>query len=293
MNKHIKQLIQQLLPTCENSMLAEQEAWWLVEAVTNKSKSGLLSNPAPLSQAQIERLDALVMQRVQEHKPLQYLLGSVPFCGLTINVRPPTLIPRPETEEWTTWLIDCYKKSGIETFAVLDLCTGTGCIGLAIAKHFSGTTIIGVDLKQEAIVLANENKHINKLTNISFIASDLYENLPTNFTCHLIVSNPPYLSFDEYTQLDTDVRNWEDRDALVGDDNGMIFYRQILQHASKYLRKLPQMKVSVPNVILEVGPAQDIYLEQLLSELHIAEHTIHKDMQSKKRWVSLVVPIEQ
>ncbi len=287
MHNEIKQLIPQLLPACKTPDLAEQEAWWLLEAVTQKSKSELLSRHLPLNQEQRAQLASCIAQRVQEHKPLQYILGSVPFCGLTIKVAPPILIPRPETEEWVTWLIELYQKAGITTFTALDLCTGTGCIGLALAKHFPSATVLGLDLNEDAITLANENKRINNLSNISFITSDLYQNVPTEFTCNLIVSNPPYLSADEYNDLDVDVQKWEDRNALVGNDNGMIFYRQIVDQAAQFIRPLSPSHKTLPNLILEIGPAQEDRIEQLMAELRIAKYTIHKDLQGKNRWISL------
>jgi release factor glutamine methyltransferase len=273
MNNLIKQLIQQILPICKTPTLAEQEAWWLLEAVTHKSKSQVLNGHVTLTPQERDHLAILVTQRVREHKPLQYLLGSVPFCGLTINVRPPILIPRPETEEWVTWLIDVYHKAGIATFTALDLCTGTGCIGLALAKHFPLATVVGVDSNADAIALACENKCNNNLNNITFVTSNLYAALSSTFTSNLIVSNPPYLSSDEYDQLDADVRMWEDRDALVGGHNGMLFYREILQGVPKFLQPLPSLM-------------QDACLEQLLSELCITDYVLHTDMHGKRRWIS-------
>lgn len=289
MNAYLKQLAQQLLPICKNQLLAEQEAWWLLEIVTQKTKHELLLSPFTLTNEQVSKLADLVTQRVQNHKPLQYIAGDTPFCGLTIKVQPPILIPRPETEEWTTWLIEQYKKAKVSKFTAVDLCTGTGCIGLALAKNFPQATVIGIDINPAAIALANENKAINKITNISFVTSDLFSALPSTFCCHMVVSNPPYLTPSEYNQLDPDVRAWEDRAALVGGHDGMLFYHQIFNQIPKLLQPLTP-SAQLPNVVLEIGPAQEHQLNQLLNSLSSTTYTIHHDLQGKQRWLAITLP---
>jgi release factor glutamine methyltransferase len=290
-NAHIKSVAQKLLPVCGDIILATQEAWWITEAVTGRSKYELLSVQKELSSGELHNLSIFIDQRVQEKKPLQYILGIVPFCGLKVNVRKPILIPRPETEEWVSWLIDEYKAAGVAKFTALDLCTGSGCIGLALAKHFQQSIIVGTDINNDAITLARENCCNANLSNASFITSDLYAHLPSTFKFHLIVSNPPYLSIDEYCQLGDDVRKWEDSKAFLGGDDGMFFYQKILLDATQFLCPLESHDKELPNVVFEVGPAQNESLEKLLASFGIHKYTIHKDMQNKYRWVSIKVPI--
>lgn len=285
----IKNVTQQLLPICKDPALAKQEAWWILQTVTHKSKSELLTNAQlTITQEQQDLLDAMVTQRIHEHKPLQYILGTVPFCGLTLHVQPPILIPRPETEEWVTWLVNLYHNTGVTRFTALDLCTGSGCIALALAKNFPQATILGIDINPAAVQLANINKEANSITNCSFITSDLYTKLPAEFTCDLIVSNPPYLAPQEYQQLDLSVKNWEDRNALVAGLDGMMFYHEILRQASRFLRP-SKINPTLPNLVLEIGPAQDHQLEQLLQKFNITKYSINKDLQGKPRWLSLFV----
>ncbi len=281
----IAQIIQQLLVATQDPQHAEQEAWWLLEAITNKSRTDLLARNYRITQEEQAQLAHAIKQRVVNHKPLQYILGDVPFCGLTMRIRPPILIPRPETEEWVTWLIEGYQKAAITTFTALDLCTGSGCIALALAKHFPHATILGVDINPEAIKLADENKQANNLNNVTFLTSDLYENLPTDVSCNLIVSNPPYLAPEEYQQLEADVRNWEDERAFVGGSDGMIFYHRILSQAAQWLQ--PSMAKKLPQVVMEIGPAQEEHLEPLLKQLNITAYIIHRDLQGRQRWISL------
>ena len=288
---HIKDIAQRLLPICGNTTVATQEAWWIIEAVAGRKKYELLSTDKELSSDELFHISLFIKQRVLEKKPLQYILGRVPFCGLEVSIREPILIPRPETEEWVTWLISCYKAAGVANFTVLDLCTGSGCIALALAQQFQQSSILGIDINDDAISLARENCRNAYLSNVSFITSDLYAQLPRTFKYHLIVSNPPYLSIDEYRQLGDDVRRWEDSKAFLGGDDGMFFYQKILRDAPQFLYPLESYNKDLPNVVFEIGPAQEGCLEKLLASLGMHNYTIHKDMQCKRRWVSIKVPI--
>ena len=152
--------------------IPEQEAWWLVQKITSKNKSFLLLNRTiQLTSDQEITLFKWVNERINK-KPLQYILGSVPFCNLDILVKPPILIPRPETEEWSSDLI---KKLPNIPLNILDLCSGSGCITLALTKALPKARVIGLDIEQEAIDLALENKRHNDIHNVDFIKSDLYE----------------------------------------------------------------------------------------------------------------------
>ncbi|MFA6535432.1 MAG: peptide chain release factor N(5)-glutamine methyltransferase [Candidatus Babeliales bacterium] len=280
--KLIHNMASQLESCCKDKINAEQEAWWLVEKLTNKSKTWLLSNPnRSFSASEQEQLTQWIIDRVQHNKPLAYILGSVPFCDLEILVKPPILIPRPETEEWVSWLIEQLKQANFTKFIALDLCCGSGCIGLAIAKAFPKSKIIGIDINPEAIKLSIENKNHNKIENIDFIQSDLFQNLPSNFSCNLIVSNPPYLAKQELANLDPDVKDWEDHMALVAQDEGMYFYHKIFTESPKFL--LP-IESSIPQIVVEIGPAQRT-IENILPTYKFKNFILYKDMQHQGRWV--------
>ncbi len=266
----------------DDKAYAGQEAWWLLEKVTNKSKSTLLtSSGIELSKEQQKQIAEWINQRVKEHKPIAYILESVPFCGLEIRVRPPILIPRPETEEWVAWLIQEITRQGVTSFTVLDLCCGSGCIGNALAKAFPKSKILGVDINPQAIELSRENKKINGIRNIEFIQSDLYQNLSPDFKCDMIVSNPPYLAKEEFENLDAEVKKWEDQRALLADMQGMEFYDRILKDARRFLNTT---NTPLPCIVFEVGPAQkDI---GTFFEKYNFRFKMHLDMQGKPRWYS-------
>jgi len=284
--KLISTIAHQLEPCCKDKINAEQEAWWLLEKLTNKSKTWLLTNTeASISANKQAQLTQWITDRVKHNKPLAYILGSVPFCNLEILVKPPILIPRPETEEWVSWLIEQLKQANFTKFTALDLCCGSGCIGLAIAKAFPKSKIIGIDINIQAINLSLENKAHNKIENIEFIQSDLFQNLPSNFSYDLIISNPPYLAKQELSQLDPEVKNWEDHLALAAQDEGMYFYHKIFKESPKYLVPINiPTNMSIPQIVVEIGPAQKA-IENILPSYKFKKFILYKDMQHQDRWV--------
>lgn len=287
LNPFIKELSNKLRSSLISELLAEQEAWWMLEALTGKSKAMLCAMRSfQLSPEQHVQLEQWITQRVKQKKPLQYILGSVPFCGLTIRVRPPILIPRPETEEWTTWLIELFKKYDYGSLRILDLCSGTGCIGLALAHHFPQAQVISVDINPDAIALAQENKTLNNLTNIQFIESNLYAQL-TDQKFDLIVTNPPYLSIAEYEKISDDVKQWEDMRALVAQDRGMQLYHQIVAQAQSYLdiANDKRNKEQLPVLVCEIGPAQIKSIEELFKKYGFKKYELMNDLQGVSRWI--------
>lgn len=266
---------------------AEQEAWWILENITGKSKTHLLlANTHIVTHAQELTLEKMLKQRTEEKKPLQYILGSVPFCELNILVRPPILIPRPETEEWVSWLINLFDPVvKQEPLKILDLCTGTGCIAFALAHALPETSVIGIDINPEAIDLANDNKAHNAIKNVTFLCSDLYASLNALQPFHLIVSNPPYITEKEYTSLEASVSSWEDPQALVAQHNGMAIYQRIIQEAHRYLTPHPLMQTyNLPVIALESGTDPQA-IQSLLSSKNFSTSHTFSDMQHKIRCI--------
>ncbi|KAJ1673747.1 hypothetical protein EV182_004640 [Spiromyces aspiralis] len=208
---------------------------------------------------QLAWLRQAISDRVDKHKPLQYILGTQPFDRLELAVRPPVLIPRPETEEWAIRVSDAISAS-LQQYArrrvrILDLCSGSGCISLALASRLPADTaeIVGVDVSAKAVLLADENLSLNEryLRNaVSFYQVDLNGDVSKQMMAvmgaashdavvgefDVVVSNPPYVSYREYCSLDSDVRDWEDPNALVPnfgatdslDDDGLRMIRRIV-----------------------------------------------------------------
>ncbi|KAJ3138158.1 hypothetical protein HK100_000091 [Physocladia obscura] len=235
-----------------------------------------------LNMRQKHRLESWIHARLASHRPLQYILGTQPFAGLDLFVRKPTLIPRWETEEWTLRCVKVIEKNEVSRSSpinILDLCSGSGCIGLAIAHHIPHTNVLGVDNSVHAIKLASVNaRRANLHSRVKFMQLDFLRisdtdaaaQITTRFThvfdnCSSIfppfdyvVSNPPYISFQEYGTLDPSVREWEDRAALVGPgEDGAGFYPVIAQIARILLAS---KKDTEGRVFLEIGGKEQVEL---------------------------------
>lgn len=286
MNDYITTIAAKLLTICENPEHAQQEAWWLLQHITNKTATQLITHHTPLTEKQYLTLIDLVEQRIQG-VPLQYLLQTVPFLDLTITVRPPILIPRPETEEWVYHLITILNPLSKSPLKILDLCTGSGCIALALSQALPNATIVGIDKNPEAIALAEENKKNNHQKNVTFLCADICQPLPSSLQSHIIVSNPPYLSAEEYEILDPSVKAWEDKDALVGGHDGMLLYSTILHIAPELLLPLPNTHNHIPQVYLEIGPAQEHALPKAILQHNKFSYSIYKDISNKDRLFQL------
>ncbi|RJQ39841.1 MAG: peptide chain release factor N(5)-glutamine methyltransferase [Nitrospiraceae bacterium] len=228
-------------------------------------------NPV-LSEKNVKDIDA-VLQRRAKREPLQYIIGNVEFCGLKIKVGRGVLIPRPETEllaEEVIKAVESYKlkvksekeihNSKLQTpnskLRVLDLCTGSGCLALAIAKNFPDAKVYGTDISKDAIRYANENAELNAITNVTFLKGSLFEPLKQiifsgtlSFKFDVIVSNPPYIRSCDMPNLQPEINKWEPRNALDGGEDGLSYYRTILSEARAYL-----MLSGV--IFLEIGEGQ-------------------------------------
>lgn len=217
---------------------AQVVAWWLLEHVTSKNKAQLLVTQELLSNKEVMLIEQFIKELTVDHKPLQYILGSVDFGPLTLSVAPPTLIPRPETENWVFDLLQKLAPLKNEKLTILDMCTGTGAIGLWLCKALPNARVYAVDIAESALQLAKHNAHINKISNITFMQSDLFGALPQDIKFDLIVSNPPYIADNEWQELEPHVKNWEDKGALVASNNGLFLIEHIIKNSLNFLKKI-------------------------------------------------------
>lgn len=271
-----------LLSTYGDHDVALHRAWELMEHATNMNRAQLLMNRnLQLSDAQRADLNRWVDEITIEHKPIHYILGTVPFLNTIITVRPPTLIPRPETEEWCALLIDQLRQRSTPPRTILDLCTGSGCIALALAKAFPCATVIASDIASEALTLARENAQRNDIANVTFLQSDLYAALPKQ-TFDLIVANPPYIAPEEYVTLDPSVMDWEDSRALVAQDHGLAIIHEIVEHAAEFLHLAPD---NFPQLWIEIGYQQGSAVSTIFERHNFIPHLL-KDASGNDRVVT-------
>lgn len=255
-----------------------QEARWLVEHVLGEQNYLANFNQINLNPEQTKKLEELIFARSALHKPIGYLLGNVPFCGLLLETRQPILLPRMETEEWCNHLIEKLKKTEFEKLEIADLCTGSGCIALALAKAFPNSKIIGSDINVQAIELAKKNALCCNIFNTEFLISDLFESIPTEKKFDLIVANPPYLSQNEWTELSPDVQLWEDKAALLAENDGLEFYEKIISQAKFWLK--PD---GLNWLVLEIGHNQAEKVCEFLIEQGFQINQIFIDSFQKSR----------
>ncbi|OGB86339.1 protein-(glutamine-N5) methyltransferase, release factor-specific [candidate division TM6 bacterium RIFCSPHIGHO2_12_FULL_38_8] len=231
--------------------LSFQETCWLLEHVTKKSHAELMLTKQ-LTDQEMADLDSTIAQ-LKDHKPLAYILGFVPFLDLKMQVKPPILIPRHETEEWVAKLIETLKPFASQIKKICDIGTGSGCIALALAKNFPDAKVTAIDINQQVLDLAVSNAKLHGIKNISFLKSDLFDELPKNAKFDLIVSNPPYIDPACAPTLPAQVSAWEDHQALFASDSGLYIITKLLQNAPKFLQKKSTLPVQL---ILEIGHDQ-------------------------------------
>lgn len=197
-------------------------------------KRQLMEPNLRIDEFQYAQLKAAV-ERLLAGEPVQYVTGMARFGDLLIKVSPNVLIPRPETEELVQKISTTLPKEA--SIRIWDIGTGSGCIAIALAKHFENAEVYAFDVSEAALEVARENAERNN-AQVHFICDDVLHPKSEIFTqpVDLVVSNPPYVCDSERTAMEANVLDWEPESALfVPDDDPLRFYRQILALAKKQL----------------------------------------------------------
>lgn len=223
---------------------------------------------------EIDEENALILadgvERIRKGEPIAYILGATDFYWCNIGVTPAVLIPRPETER----LCEIVAKQIGSDAKVLDLCTGSGCIAIALKKAHPKWQIYASDRSFSAVKLASENARRNNV-DVKFIISDMWQEIRDKYD--IIVSNPPYLSQVKMDNLPKSVADYEPHEALFGGEDGLDFYRDIAKNAPNYLNENGR-------IYLEVGDEQAWKVAELLQE-NFTDIEIQKDLFDKERYV--------
>lgn len=192
----------------------------------------IINSTQELKDEEIEQLKKGV-KRLLNNEPIQYIIGSQEFMGLKFLVNGNTLIPRCDTEILVEEAINIIKKE--KYTKILDLCTGSGAIGISIAKKIENCKVLLTDISYDALKIAEKNCKLNKvIEKIKVLQSDLFKNLEKSNKFHIIVSNPPYIKTKVINTLDKQVQK-EPLIALDGGEDGLNVYRKIITNAYKYL----------------------------------------------------------
>jgi len=284
----VNDLAKQLLPRYKNQTMCEQYAWWMVQAITNKSKAQLIAQQTiQLNTQQQEKLREWTDKQINESMPLQYLIGFVPFAGLQILVEPPVLIPRMETEQWCTQFIEQLKTAPQDTLNILELCTGSGCIALALGNALPHAQIVATDIADNALALARKNAQHNNVNNVTFFKSDVYKALAPDKQFDVIIANPPYISKDEWKELDPSVTQWEDEQALIAQDKGLAILQRIIHGAPSFVRTDGILKkTDIPHLVVEIGHLQGAKVRDLMYAAGFTKVNIQRDWAGRDRVVS-------
>jgi len=290
----IKRIEEQLRPVYPHASIALQDAWVILSFVTKLSKASLIAQQSiTLDATQEVTLEKIINALVVQQMPLNYLIGSVPFLDLSITVRPPTLIPRPETEYWCEQLTEHLTKKKFGNSrehtqkTILDLCTGSGCVGLSLAKAFPECAVTAVDITPTACALAQENARNNRLSNITILESDLFTALKPHTFFDVIVANPPYINQEAYDILDPSVKAWEDKKALYADDNGLICIKDIIAKTPLYFSSSSQFK----ELWIEISHEQADVVTQLFLKRGFVNVKTLLDLAGKNRLVNGIFPL--
>lgn len=212
-------------------------------------------------------------ERYQRGEPIQYLFGEVDFLGVSIKVGPEALIPRQETEI----LVDQIEVESGKT--LFDVCSGTGCIGIALKKKYPDLRVILSDISEKALSLAKENAKRNQV-DVEFLQGDLLAPFQ-GITANYIICNPPYVSEKEYETLDPKVREWEPKLALTAPERGLFFYRRLANELPAYLKKGGK-------AWFEIGAGQGEEILELFSGLN-CHCEIKKDWAGHDRFFFLEI----
>ncbi|MBS1523938.1 MAG: peptide chain release factor N(5)-glutamine methyltransferase [Bacteroidetes bacterium] len=253
----------------------------VLENVVNISSAKIKAFPETgISTPDSERITN-ILTRLATGEPIQYILGYTEFYGLTFNVNPSVLIPRPETEELVDWILSSVRSSELAVGKFLDIGTGSGCIPISLKKNLPEAEVSAIDISPEALQTAKENAELNKV-NINFIENDILN--PTNhslLTTHysLIVSNPPYVTLEDKKLMHTNVTDFEPHTALfVPEDDPLIFYKAIADFASTHLEKDGLL-------FFEINESYGKQIVNLLNSRLFINIELRKDMSGKDRMI--------
>ncbi len=264
---------------------ADRDAELIISHCLGIKRLHLYKDNPEITKKVLIQIDGILKRRARR-EPLQYIIGYTEFCGLKIKVGPGVLIPRPETEllvEEAIKLVKSYKlkvTSQNSCFKFLDLCTGTGCIALSLAKEFQDADGYATDISEIAIRYSEENAKINGIKNVTFLKGSLFEPIKNIFTADLIISNPPYIKRSDLKNLQPEIKDWEPVDALDGGEDGLDYYRLIIPESVNYIKNQGFL-------MLEIGINQSDEIKKIAENAGFQNVKIVKDFAGIERIIIL------
>lgn len=277
LSQYTRNAIEQLAPIYDAS-----EARWIirtmVESFTGMNRTKImLHGDDELEPETVNRYDGIIA-RLLKHEPIQYILGETYWHGLTLKVTPAVLIPREETSELVDLIVNEF--SDRQDLNVMDLCTGSGCIAVALARNLPFASVKGVDISPDALAVARENASKCKVK-VDFEQRDVLQPAGDSSDKYdLVVSNPPYIAQHEESKMDSNVLDYEPHIALfVPDDDPLKFYKAISDNTIDAMK--PGGKL-----YLEINPLYSRQLSEMLEHDGWTDVNIIKDMHGKDRFAT-------
>lgn len=269
----------------------EYESWAFLDWKLHIDRAEFYMNPdGKVKEELLEELERVLKQR-EQRVPLQYLMGECEFMGYDFYVDERVLIPRQDTECLVELAVESIREKkvklgqeyseadhgeNVSKVKVLDLCTGSGCIGISVAKLCPDTEVTLADISEGALSVAKKNAD-NLGADVTLIRGNLFENIEGRFD--YILSNPPYIPSEVIEGLMPEVKEHEPRLALDGEVDGLSFYRKIINEAPDYLN--PEGRI-----YFEIGAEQGKDLIRLMDERGFSEVKVHKDLAGLDRIVT-------
>lgn len=253
--------------------------------ITNRSLTSLLADgEINLNEKENQQVD-IIIKRLLQHEPLQYIIGSTTFFNRTFNCDSRALIPRPETEELIEWILsDLQTSQTKDIINILDIGTGSGCIAITLSLEIKNAIVTAIDISKDAIELATiNNKKLDAA--VEFIERDILQSdiesttTSAHNTYDIIVSNPPYITISEQESMEKNVVKYEPSLALfVPDNSPLLFYQAIAQYGLTHLKKDGK-------IYFEINQRYGSETVQMMQNLGYKNVELHSDINNNERMV--------
>ena len=272
---YIRKSLESMYPPEEIHSLTQ----WILEKTCNLPRhQQIVHKDKQLSYTEKQTIQ-MIVQRLQNSEPIQYVFGETVFYGIQLIVSPSVLIPRPETEELVHCILQEHKEPNLR---ILDVGTGSGCIAVTLAEKLNQANVYALDISEEALTVAKQNALRNE-TAVQFIQADIFSSDMATFfpfpTFDLIVSNPPYVTMREKAALKPNVLDFEPHQALfVPDDNPIRFYCRIAEFGRDIL-------TTNGFLYFEINPLFGEKICRMLRQKGYRNIELTRDLSGKERFI--------
>lgn len=258
---------------------ADYDSFELLSFINGMTKTSYFVNGnSDISEETFSKYRELIEKRAS-HVPLQHIVGSTCFYGYDFEVNSDVLIPRHDTEVLVEAVSKLkFNKEDGACINILDMCTGSGCIAITLSKLINNSQVLGVDISDKALLVANRNKTKLDAANVSFLQSNLFDELDGFEIFDCIVSNPPYIPTADINELEDEVRLHDPMLALDGHEDGLDFYRTITNESKHFLKKNGWL-------CYEIGATQAQDVLELMDKAGFSDIKVIKDLAGLDRVV--------